>query len=948
MSADYDRRLIEDYLPIQAINAEAKPENTDTHGKGYLSKAVLSILHRWWARRPLVASRAAVYSALVPAIQFVPNNGADHVKKSLGRANAAKFLKRLCIRRVSREALDEAAKHIRDACHGTPPKVLDMFAGGGSIPLEASRLGCESYALELNPVAHIVQLATLYFPPVYGQNLVNQVRKAATAVFDQVRAEVGELYPVVQEQSPVEVVTQQKLEGLSDPLEDLTDSALIPVAYLWTRVVPCKHCSALVPLHRQTWLHKQEGYFVAMRPVPDPKTHKIRYELLQSQDKEQSKAISDWGFDPTDITKGGETACYFCHTAVTNEHVISCCDSELAGLQMIAVAASGRSGVRGKTFLTVDQMPPSVDDSEIQTRLQHLGNELGCTLYDSLLPPQGALGFRVQKYGFKFWDQLYTPRQLLTLLTFVKRIRYYYNEMISKGTDREFARAVATYLAFILDKLAERSTIAFWHHGNDKIDAPIREGKLPMTWDFPEGNPFSGASGSWQRAQTDVLQALQTLVDDKFQACKVQRGSALKLPFADDYFDAVITDPPYYDNVPYAYLADSYYQWLKRTLGSIYPEHFAGTSSPIKDEAVMDPSRHSGNKKKAKQAYETMMATAFFEARRVLKPGAPMVCVYAHKTTEGWATLVEALRKSGFVVTEAWPLDTESPSRQRNKKSAALASSIFIVARNRNENSVGSYEDEVRPELEKTVRERVESLWTMGIAGGDLIIAAIGAGLRAFTRFPTVEYANGTEVPAEKFLAEVEGVVLETLMEKIFNVQRSGVAAVDPTSRFYVLWRYTYGITQIDAGEAIVFTYGQNVELDGAHGLSSGSRHLVQKTGSKFALCDYTERGSNDRLGTPIDEKLTVPLIDVLHRLLWLLENDPQKVEPFLLEAQPDRDRLRLVAQALAGSTLSTKEDPEGVHQVATTVKEQSILNKLLANWRTLVPEHLVDIATSR
>ena len=292
--------------------------------------------------------------------------------------------------------------------------------------------------------------------------------------------------------------------------------------------------------------------------------------------------------------------------------------------------------------------------------------------------------------------------------------------------------------------------------------------------------------------------------------------------------------------------------------------------------------------------------------------------------------------------------DTESPSRQRNKKSAALASSIFIVARNRDENSVGSYEEQVRPELEKTVRERVESLWTMGIAGGDLIIAAIGAGLRAFTRFPKVEYANGSEVPAEKFLAEVEGVVLETLMEKIFNVPRSGVAAVDPTSRFYVLWRYTYGTTEIDAGEAIVFTYGQNVELDGAHGLSGGSRPLVEKKGSKFSLHDYSERGSNERLGVPTEEKLTMPLIDVLHRLLWLLENDPQKLEPFLLEAQPDRERLRLVAQALAGSTLSVKDDPEGKHQVATTPKEQSILNKLLANWKSLLPDRSLDATTAR
>jgi len=225
-----------------------------------------------------------------------------------------------------------------------------------------------------------------------------------------------------------------------------------------------------------------------------------------------------------------------------------------------------------------------------------------------------------------------------------------------------------------------------------------------------------------------------------------------------------------------------------------------------------------------------------------------MTVVYAHKTTLGWATLVDALREAGFIVTEAWPLDTEKPGRLRAQESAALASSIFLVARKREGNETGSYEDEVQSKLDHIVRERVDTLWKMGITGADLVIAAVGAGLRAFTRFARVEYANGEEVPAEKFLAEVEGVVLETLLEKIFGVAGSGVAAVDGPSRFYVLWRYTYKAAEMDAGEAIVFTYGQNVELDGQNGLSSGSRALVEKKKGKYRLYDFTERG-DDRTG---------------------------------------------------------------------------------------------------
>jgi putative DNA methylase len=431
----------------------------------------------------------------------------------------------------------------------------------------------------------------------------------------------------------------------------------------------------------------------------------------------------------------------------------------------------------------------------------------------------------------------------------------------------------------------------------------------------------------------------EALVADK--AAIVFRGSATALPRPDASFDAVITDPPYYDNVPYADISDFFFVWLKRTIGHLYPEHFATDGTPKKNEAVADAVRHGGNKEKARRAYEEMMAQSFAEANRVLKPGGQMTVVYAHKTTLGWSTLVDALRQAGFTVTEAWPLDTEMKSRLRGMESAALASSIFLIARKRDGAVTGSYEDEVRPELEKIVRERVDSLWKMGITGADLVIAAVGAGLRAFTRFSRVEYANGEEVPAEKFLAEVEGVVLETLLEKIFGMTGSGVAAVDGPSRFYVLWRYAYKAAEMDAGEAIVFTYGQNVELDGQKGLSNGRHALIEKKKGKYRLRDFTERGEDEKLGLPDESQVRkpVPLIDTLHRILWLVENQPRNLNRFLDEARPDRERLRLVAQALAGTALEggqTSSLSQG-----TTAAEQAALKKLVANWRVLIDQRL-------
>ncbi len=252
---------------------------------------------------------------------------------------------------------------------------------------------------------------------------------------------------------------------------------------------------------------------------------------------------------------------------------------------------------------------------------------------------------------------------------------------------------------------------------------------------------------------------------------------------------------------------------------------------------------------------------------------------------------------------------------------------------------VGNYEEDVQPELTAIVRERVETLWGMGIAGADLVIASVGAGLRAFTKYEKVEYANGEDVPAEKFLAEVEGVVLDTMMGKLFGQAGATVSAIDAASRFYVLWRLVYKAAEIDAGEAIVFTYAQHVELDGPLGLSSGKDALVEKKKAKYRVRDFTERGKNDKLGQPREDGQPARLVDVLHRVLWLMENSPRKMAEFLAEAQPDTERLRILGQALAGAALSGKSGEDAAKLVSTTPAEQTALGKLLANWRSLI-EH--------
>jgi putative DNA methylase len=274
---------------------------------------------------------------------------------------------------------------------------------------------------------------------------------------------------------------------------------------------------------------------------------------------------------------------------------------------------------------------------------------------------------------------------------------------------------------------------------------------------------------------------------------------------------------------------------------------------------------------------------------------------------------------------------------------AALASSIFLACRKRDVIATGNYEEQVRPELEQIVSERVGTLWDMGISGADLVIACVGAGLRAFTRFARVDYANGEEVPAERFLTEVETVVLENILARLSkevgtNGSKYGLAGLDAATRFYVLWRYTYKAADLDPGEAIIFANGTHVELDGPHGLCSGALALAAKSKGKYRLLDFTERGETSTLGLPTEDGQPAPLIDILQRVLWLMERHPSRLGEFLRDALPNTERLRLVAQALAGPALKGGE----LGEVASG-GELAALTKLTANWRSVVED--VDLS---
>ena len=506
--------------------------------------------------------------------------------------------------------------------------------------------------------------------------------------------------------------------------------------------------------------------------------------------------------------------------------------------------------------------------------------------------------------------------------------------MVADGMPENRARALATYFGMAFGRVVKHfSKFGIWLHGDQITDGAIGPNQaLKMVWSFSEINALALTTGCLPFALQNQAFCIRELARIELP-CVVARGNAEKLFHDDETFDAVVTDPPYYHSIYYADLSAFFYVWLKRIVGDLYPEHFGLPTPPKRREAVAQPSEHGGDAEKAKEHYQRLMRNALAEARRVLKPGAPLVCVYAHRTTEGWATLIRALVGAGMTVTEAWPVQTEARGRVNSLEAAALSDSIFFVARRRERGGIGRYESEVEPQLRQIARERVKTLWNggKGIGGADLLMAAVGAGLRAYTQFARVDYANGEPVSAEHYLRDVEGVVLDEMLDEIFGLRGAAVAAVDSITRFYILWRFTYRESAIEAGDVYVFCYPQGIEIDGPAGLTGDAPKLVEKSGSKFRVRNYTERGDDGTLGLAANGK-AAPLVDVLHRLLHLLDERPGAVQEYLEAARPNGEQLRLVAQALSAPVLGRPQAPD-----ASPTAELGALARLNANWRSIV-----------
>jgi putative DNA methylase len=870
------KRLIEISVPLSKISEQSAREKSIRHGH-------ISTLHIWWARRPLAAMRAAIFASLVPA----PDTDEERERLEDLIATIVDWDQ---VKHGNSPAIEKAQDLIRQAFPDGPPRLLDPFMGGGATGLEALRLGCETHAVELNPVAHLIELCTLVYPQKYGQPEVRTVQQGAMEVEQEVnplaedvikwgqwvleraREEIGHLY-----KNPVPA-----LAGDNSPPPTI-------VGYIWARTVTCPNpaCQAEMPLVRQWWLARKAGRRIALKPVVDREVKRVVFEVVDMEAKRPE------GFDPSQGTSSRSAGtCLVCGQVADKQYVKSEGLAGRMGQRLLAVIYDQTGAGKG-------YRPATPTDealfAQAQAALQALDPNSGLTP-NELIPSGSSRAIFVHLYGLTRWGDLFNARQLLALMTFSRQVRTTYEAMLAEGMDPARAKAVTTYLAIALDRLADyNSTLCRWANHGEYVGNTFTRQALPMIWDYLELNPFSGATGDWLGALDWIIRVIEHAAQVSDQSVIAQQGTATRLTYTDGYFDAVVTDPPYYDAVPYADLSDFFYVWLKRSVGFLYPDLFRTPLTPKSAEIIQEPARHSDDKA-AKAFYEREMTRAFAEARRVLRPDGIFVIVFAHKSTAAWETLLNSLLEAGLVVTASWPLHTEMGTRLRAHESAALASSIFIVCRVRTAETEG-YLDDVRQELATTIRERLDFFWQQGIRGADFFISAIGPAVSVFGRYSKVYRLDGTEVGMDTLLDLVQALVAEYALDRILNSGAAQVGGVDAPTRYYILHRWAYGRGKIPFDDAMRLAMALGADVSAL----MERRGILKQSGETVRLLGPKERAGLSGLGLPDRAGRLAPIVDVLHRAATLWENgDREGLARFLAEgARAREDQVRLVAQTL-------------------------------------------------
>lgn len=1021
-----ESRLIERAFPLKQTSLDSVREKYGPRGH-------ISGFHLWPARRPLAACRAALIATLLP------DPGTPEERKALCEKIGGKLVKKLERKKMPDGSIVEREKEdteggilqwkreteniadvdwfrqeIRKAYGDRAPKVLDPFAGGGAIPFEAMRLGCEATAVDINPVAWFILKCTLEYPqklagkthPLPDFILENEefmntfykahpylvgrtkktkkqaadehgmfpmmvkedsgrapkadlawhVRAWGKWVLERARRELAQFYPTYAEFETIKLTAKDvgaakpyekrpmqlvpiKDDGTLDVdamnkdfSEEYLDDKKNPrwvakptVAYLWARTVKCKNCRATIPLLKTRWLCKRDRKRVLFTIAPNVDATGVVFAIETNvparggnaaQRREHDKKISAGTVSPS----GAKCPC--CGTIMATEDIRLEGQSGRLGAIPTVVVAEGHNG---KLYRL-----PTKSEREIATECgAHLQRVFGSVPYGPLneaTPSGGGSGasraFSVQNYGILTWQQLFTQRQLLALGTLVNAIDEASKACHACGASAIWGESIHAYLACSLDRLVDQlTTVATWYIQGENVKHTYVRFALPVMWDYAEANPLFDGGGSWSSAVLNCTAALDHALRSVTSAPPPhllrESSTQLKLP---DAVDLVVTDPPYYDAIPYSDLMDLFYIWLRRSL------HHAGKAyafmedlelSPKWDrekgdgELIDDESRHEGDAKQSKCLYEDGMFRVFQSCFDHLKADGRLVVVFAHKQPDAWETLAYALIRAGFVVNASWPIQTENVTRSRARGSAALASSLWLVCHKRPATARPGWDNQVLDEMRQNISERLREYWDAGIRGPDFVWAATGPAMEAYSKHPVVKKANEPgPMTVSEFLTHVRRIVVDFVVGRVLSGDKEGDAdsaaadRLDEPTAYYLLHRHDFGMDEAPAGACILYAVscgisdrelaqtwdligftkgkGKDDEDEEADADAEADPETEEDSGSKVKLKTWAQRKGKS-LGYEAPGGKPVPLIDRVHCLMHLWKaGDLSKVDGYL------------------------------------------------------------------
>ncbi len=1014
-----NKRLIEVDFPLEQVSLDSVHEKNVRHGH-------ISTLHIWPARRPLAACRAALIATLLP------DPGDAEERKAIYRRLAGEVVETIQRKKVGgrtvenrkRETrggilhwgrengpdLDWFREKIREAYGGRAPKVLDPFAGGGAIPLEAMRLGCEVTAIDINPVAWFILKCTLEYPqklagqtrplpdfalkdrdfmesflkakgfkgaalkqqlaklgldqdgkeaepeliahdPLLEADLAWQVRAWGRWVLREARTRLADCYPTYAEFQALEpggkAFEPKSLQILhpdadgntsATSLNDGFDRAYLhdprnprwvrkrTVAYLWARTVRCKGCRATIPLLQTLWLAKKENKRVLLTVTPNADKTGVVFGIEANVPEVGGNSAHRREHDKrrgagTMSRSGALCAC--CPTIMTTEDIRLEARSGRLGIDMTAVVVDGLHGKEYRLPTAHERKTSEIDAVQLEAVFSKIPYGLPTEPISADRPSantRGASG--LPRYAIDQWHKLFLDRQLLAIGSIVSSIR----ELSSTAKyieDRDWRLSISNFLGCCLSRLVDRSsTVSTWVNGSEFAGHAFTRFVLPFTWDFVEPNPLADSSGGFIQATDWVGLFISHAMTASRGApeAKIINGSATSI--TDGQYDIILTDPPYYDAIPYSDLMDFFHVWLRRVLLGLGPDYDNTFASPLgpkwksdvnDGELVDQPSRFSNDAAASKKAYEDGMAAVFVKCHAALKPDGRLVIVFANKNPNAWETLVSALIRAGFLVDGSWPIQTEREARTNAITTASLASSVWLVCKKRPPGRPG-WDNAVLAEMRERIHTQLRAFWDAGIRGPDFVWAATGPAMEAFSKYPVVKKADepNAQMTVSEFLRAVRRLVVDFVVGRVLTHGEATemAASLDDVTTYYLLHRNDFGLGDAPIGACILYALSCNlsdseladrldvlVRTGGT--LFDDLEEAEDSDGEKDADAEDADSGSGGKgnkvklkawnqrkgktLGLEAPGGRPVPLIDQAHRLMHLWRaGDEAKVDDYL------------------------------------------------------------------